>query len=259
MEIWLKFLLYRHIWRNEFLLSVWWKFFESIVCRNNFTITESKSRWIHLVKYGKGKLSVFDTLSNSLFETSAMNLVQRRNMNPLPPLVFHIEGMKGKWVIWSSKYSVVKYIFTRQLKNELLSSTHASFTSKSRKCQGYLPLEQMLEVSGWPELSVSLSWTGFECKDKSLGPGLGDLPLMMAVPSVGPLRMSVIMNRDLVAAVCGMALASSCTVMPVTVLDTFSPTPNTLTKNSPSIYLVLVQSQTLHELVTTEPPGPLQA
>lgn len=126
------------------------------------------------------------------------------------------------------------------------------FSSKSKKAQCYLPLEQMLEVSGWPELSVSLSWTGFECRDRSLGPGLGDLPLMMAAPSAGPLRMSVIMNRDLVAAVCGMALASSCTVMPLTVLDTFSPTPNTLAKNSPLVSFVRVQSQTLHGLVTTE-------
>lgn len=95
---------------------------------------------------------------------------------------------------------------------------------------GYLPFEQTLDVSGCPELSVSLSWIGFECNDRSRGPGLGDLPRMIAAaaPSAGPLRMSVIMNRERVAAVWGMALASSCTVMPLTVLDTFSPTANTL-------------------------------
>lgn len=93
----------------------------------------------------------------------------------------------------------------------------------------YIPFEQTLEVSGWPELSVSLSWMGFECNDKSLGPGLGDLPLIRPEPSAGPLRMSVIINLDLVDAVWGMTLTSaSCTVMPGTVLDTFSPTPNTL-------------------------------
>lgn len=58
---------------------------------------------------------------------------------------------------------------------------------------------------------------GAECSDKSLGPGLGDLPLRSA-PSGGPppLKISVIINRDLVAAVCGMTLVSSCTVMPDT-------------------------------------------
>lgn len=91
----------------------------------------------------------------------------------------------------------------------------------------------MLDVSGCPELSVSLSaCKGAECSDRSRGPGLGDRP-PLKIPSVGPppppppLNMSVIINRERVAAVCGMARASSCTVMPATV-DTFSPIPNTL-------------------------------
>lgn len=100
-----------------------------------------------------------------------------------------------------------------------------------------LPFEHILEVSGCPELSVSLSaCSGAECSERSLGPGLGDLP-PLRMPSAGPpppppLSMSVIMNLDRVAAVCGMARASSCTVMPATV-GPVSPTPNTLSDKSP--------------------------
>lgn len=66
----------------------------------------------------------------------------------------------------------------------------------------HLPFEHTLELSGWPELSVSLSCiAGLECNDKSLGPGLGDLPRISPFPSAGPLRMSVIIKRDRVAAV----------------------------------------------------------
>lgn len=88
----------------------------------------------------------------------------------------------------------------------------------------------MLELSGWPELSVSLSWLGFE-RERSRGPGLGDRPPLRAAEaaSAGRFRMSVIINRDRVAAVCGMALVVlSCTVMPDSVPDNLPPTPNTL-------------------------------
>lgn len=86
-----------------------------------------------------------------------------------------------------------------------------------------LPLEHTLELSGWPELSVSLSgWcTGAEWRERSLGLGLGERPLLSSEPSGGgppPLRMSVIMKRDRVAAVCGMARLSSCTVIPAATL-----------------------------------------
>lgn len=88
----------------------------------------------------------------------------------------------------------------------------------------HLPLEHTLELSGCPELSVSESWwwckawAAAECRDRSLGPGLGVLTtprsLPTPTPTPPPARISVIMNLLRVAAVWGIALpTSSCTVI----------------------------------------------